>query len=536
MNTRSTRSLSKLVRLAAAWLSVAGTGALSPACSAPAADSSVGPEAVAFTDQAIKGCHTGFAMCGFDDQFNAICCPPGTTCGDQGCETAPPPKPAPLEVYPKYYVLSVIYSPPGAMSSVSYGAGSTAGTKVEAKGVTSGTLSLEFEVTGVELDAEAKIGNINGSSAEIKKTTTYTYTQTASSSRGTDELVSGDDVFKLWLNPKIDVSVLDANHAGLALSYNGDAAVIVDVSAAELRDPTLMLPDRQALFASAGLDSADFATILGLDPVAHGDPLDPKRFTPAAIVQLDGPSRPGADLPSHMYSVSYENTAGTSTGNISTYTVGVKFGGGVDFFGLKANLKLGLGWEWENESTRETAAGTVQNAGATLGAVTPGYRALYDVLYDNIYQTFAFRKHAVMVNPHVVAGVVVDSNSAPVVNQTVSVTSMTDGSVRQVRTADDGSYVVLDPPAGPVLLQAADASATVAVTMTDDVAAPTLQVGGGVTCDATTLACNGACCAAPSDPNATVTCDPSAGCGYSCAAGFGPSGAGASLVCTPPGF
>lgn len=138
---------------------------------------------------------------------------------------------------PAFHVLTLLYAPPGinggkSTSMVDYGGGSTTGTTT--------STSSSFKV-GVDVSASAS-GSLGSASSDFKYSTTSTDTSSVEIKKSesyeirvTDPAVDGIDhdldVFYLWLNPLLDVTV-DREEQSLAsrsirppLSPEGHAVV-----------------------------------------------------------------------------------------------------------------------------------------------------------------------------------------------------------------------------------------------------------------------------------------------------------------------
>jgi len=123
-------------------------------------------------------------------------------------------------VTPKYYVLTIVYAPPGSQgsnssSSVVYGSNSTLGTTTSA----SSSFKQDYSVT-----ASVKVGSfVDGSlrfsyartagsseSLDVKKSNTTTIQDPGPPVDGIDH---DRDIIYLWLNPKLDVAITSSSAA-----------------------------------------------------------------------------------------------------------------------------------------------------------------------------------------------------------------------------------------------------------------------------------------------------------------------------------
>ena len=196
---------------------------------------------------------------------------------------------------PRYYILSLIYAPPGCTSteryrcpnlgSVSYTTGSSTGTTTSTtESFKSGTtVSLErglsfegislFEMTS---DTNFTTSVTSGNSLTISKAQSFEI-NTLGNGDGIDH---GQDMFLLLLNPAIVVESLGRN-SNWNFGYSGPSALLYKVYVSWLRNEQRSMPDPVKDFPmnQYHFKQADFQTILAQDPFAEGSgTIDPARF------------------------------------------------------------------------------------------------------------------------------------------------------------------------------------------------------------------------------------------------------------------
>ncbi|HXI26668.1 MAG TPA: carboxypeptidase-like regulatory domain-containing protein [Pyrinomonadaceae bacterium] len=363
---------------------------------------------------------------------------------------------------PKYYILSVIYAPPGtnggnSQSSVTYGTESSMGTTVSA------TKSFK-EDKGVSLTVEGNSGVVSGklgfsyavgqnssntNSLEIKKTTRTTLHTDGTDADGINH---DDDVIYLWLNPTIDVAVT-ATSVDCALRTDKTAADVQFAYVGWLKNPSEIPKGLRDRFNLYGITEQDFPEMLKADPFADGSTkIDRNRFQ---IIGETFPYLPprtgkGAMLPKQV-DISYQTEATNSSTVENETKVALTAEAGVGTPALKATLKFDESWTWTNKDTRATNAVTSEKASATVGGPAFGYTGPTDVAvyYDVLYKTFMFA----FVEDKLDAfhGNVSDALGKPVSWKQVVVTSQ--GKRYRTYTDANGDYRVFGQISGPVRIR-----------------------------------------------------------------------------------
>lgn len=392
------------------------------------------------------------------------------TCNATGSCVVTPPHHG--TVYPAYYVLTLLYSAPGAMSEVDYGAQSTVGSEVDTQNLFKGGYQVQAGVqiagNGTQIQYGFADGSIDGTSWEISKTQASTLSLTSQE----DALSHMNDTFYLWTNAELDLTQVGTGPIQTTLTSRGGAApIIVPVTVAELKNPSL-LPAWKQSYLSA-LKPSDYASILTLDPLISrsrisvlGEPQpDPARFTKITSLQLDGPDRPGDPIPGFGIAVTNESTTGSVNGYNSATTVTATFMAGFSLFGvLTVGAQYNETFEWDYQKTTQSKRGTSQTATVTLKTGTVGYHDVVDVYYDTLFNSFAFA-HAptiLTVGGGTLVGAALSPRGAPLPNRPITVT-FADGQKRTVVTNAQGVYRVLGAPAGEATIDTGRESTRVVV-------------------------------------------------------------------------
>jgi hypothetical protein len=198
--------------------------------------------------------------------------------------------------FPRYKVLTILYAPPGttsasgkSSSSVAYGAGSTTGTTSSID--KSFQSSYDFSVTagvgsskpgsdggsaGVTGDFNTSTKTDNTSSIAVTKSESYTITVPGPAADGINH---DEDIFVLWLNPVIDISIDPENNIDWGIGVNGAFMNIQNVYAGWLKNPSTLPGGVKEQLDAAHLTTDDYKTILSLDPFLSDETtIDTRRF------------------------------------------------------------------------------------------------------------------------------------------------------------------------------------------------------------------------------------------------------------------
>lgn len=385
------------------------------------------------------------------------------TCNANGSCVVQPPKTGTM--YPSYYVMSLLYAAPGAMSEVDYGTQSTVGSEVDAQHLFKSGVQVQVGVSiagnGTSVQYGFADGGVDGTSFEVSKTTASTLSLVSS----IDSLSHMNDTFYLWTNAEIDMTQVGGGPVQTALKPRGGASPqIVPVTVAELKNPSL-IPAWKAAYLTA-LTPSDYASLATLDPlVPHSlftGPLlepqpNPSRYKFIAQMQLDGPDHAGDPIPGFGIAVTNESTSGTVTGYNSATTLTATFSAGFSLFDvLNFTAQGSETFEWDYQKTTQSKQGSQQTATVTLRTGTVGYHDVVNVWYDTQFNSFAFVHPAPTLQ--VAAGAAAAANvsllgtaltaaGAPLANQPVTVT-FANGVKRTVITNAQGTYRVYDAPEG----------------------------------------------------------------------------------------
>jgi hypothetical protein len=305
---------------------------------------------------------------------------------------------------PRYQVLIVNYAPPGsasgrASSKVAYGQESSAGTTV--------TTSSSFRTgTSISADLSANAvfaGTTDKFSMDFAGTSTDSASIDVTKSKSTEIDVSGatnkdgidhdDDLYYLWLNPVLKVTVWPGQ---VRWGYDpaGSPMQIAYVSGRWLKNPATMPHAVQASLASAGITPAEYPHILSTNPFSMGGTaIDVNRFV---LTDRTIPYEPvSANDLNVTQEVTLENEiTGTSGKKIELeYQVGFILEGDAGFGDLlKASLSSTTTFTWTITGEYENQTMSKQSASATIASPSESYRgSIFLLVYrDTMHNTFMF--------------------------------------------------------------------------------------------------------------------------------------------------
>lgn len=396
-------------------------------------------------------------------------------------------------VFPTYLVIGLLYAPPGNKakqntSQVSYSTGSVTGTSVSigsslktgadisaSVGVNAGIPGVASASASVSLDySQSRTSGVTDS-VTISKTTTDEIDVTGPAEDGIDH---DYDVFYLWLNPAVAMTVDSKENVSWNLACNGPAMTVQYVYVKWLKNPSLMeqeAPGVAQSLKSAGLTSTDFTTILSLDPFSSGTTaIDPRRFVLAS--QSSFPYEPPLSatdpVPVRKYTVANSKTSTQAAQAEQQYELGITGSVGFTAGFVNASLKAGATWTWTNTVSQTSTSTTTQSATVTVGGPSAGYSGPTDILvyWDTLYDSFMF---AFAIGTPTAIGTIVDGSGAPAANQEVTLT--VDGNASSTYTDSRGQYRLYGGAPGQGMVGVAGQHFP--VTVTPGTPLPTMHLG-----------------------------------------------------------
>jgi len=357
-------------------------------------------------------------------------------------------------IRPKYYLLSILYAPPGANggksgSVVDYATGSSTGT-------TTSTTSSFKKGTNVEANGGLNIGIVKlGASTSFstssvttdKESETITKGQTFDikmQGPGADGINHDHDMFVLMLNPLLGVAIYPGNHVQWTMGINGPVMIIQSVYVGWLKDPGSMPVGVKQQLDAAGLTASDYTQILAANPFAQGGTsIDPNRFLPTTQSFPYEPPYTASD-PVFTASIVAQNSVNVSSNHAvqHQYSVSASVSAGIASF---LSLKAAGSMEWTNTNEHGTSSTSSQSAMATVGGPAFGYAGPTDVIvyWDTLYSSFMF---AFPSAPAAATGVLTNFAGKIIANKEITLT--VGGKKFKTFTNQRGQYRFYNAPAG----------------------------------------------------------------------------------------
>jgi hypothetical protein len=383
----------------------------------------------------------------------------------------PPIKPPPIytgQLTPKYQILGLLYAPPGtnggkSSSQVAYGSGSTTGTTNSVSNSFKESVDISASIAaglGVNAEFTASVDTTDTSQVVISKTET---SQISVAGPAQDGISHGNDLFYLWLNPLLDVTVEDGRVLSWQLSVTSPPMIIQYVYASWLQNPSLIPAGVAQLLSAHGFTTADYAQILACNPFSSGSTaIDPNRFVPTLFsFPYEPPEAAGDPVPTMTFTQTNATTV-TDTAQVQVQygvTVGISASTPTATSAISASFKASGSLDWTVTATTTTSDESTQSATVTVGGPAFGYTGPTDVLvyWDTVFNSFMFAFAA--GNP-VAAGTVTSANQ-PVAYQPI--TLEVGGVTLSTFTDAGGNYRFYGTAAGQGTITVSKQEFTVAV-------------------------------------------------------------------------
>jgi hypothetical protein len=365
----------------------------------------------------------------------------------------PPPAPTPIKVSPSFIVVGILYAPPGNASEVTYGQGSSVGSKLEITNSFKGGVQASAEVKafgGAEVTVGYQFGGKTGNSWEVTKS----QSKTISLASQIDTIDHTKDEFFVWANPELEVTTTDTTVKSTLSAKN--TMVIVPLTGREVLDPSQIPAYKKAQLGN--LTATDFAQMAQLDPLLTQSSIDARRFIKVDTLQVDGPDVAGDPVIGTALEVDKDATMGSISGFTQQVNVSVMAETGFELGPFGSKLKLGGTLEWDYENTTESTTGHSETASAKLSTSTVGFHDSVDVYFDSLFNSFMFAssgassmgKKASHKSPAIVGQVT--RGGAPVSGEVVTI-QLGNGTKRRVLTNARGGYRLTEAPAGTAKVQ-----------------------------------------------------------------------------------
>ena len=156
-------------------------------------------------------------------------------------------------IRPAYVIMTLVYAPPGTTTTMSvqtnvqYANGSTTGTTTSASSSFKGAVDVKAQVGGMldsaSVDFSASKSETDSQSVEFTQGRSFTITVHGPSQDGINH---DDDLFYLWLNPTLSVTVDPHKSVSWMISIDGQEMNIQPVAVGELKNPATMPAEPEA--------------------------------------------------------------------------------------------------------------------------------------------------------------------------------------------------------------------------------------------------------------------------------------------------
>ncbi|MFC5864180.1 DUF5050 domain-containing protein [Acidicapsa dinghuensis] len=366
---------------------------------------------------------------------------------------------------PKYYILTVLYAPPGmngggsvssvlgnVVSSVNYSSASSTGTATSVSSSFKDGVTVETSIglnipllTKFEVDAQFNASQTTTDQTSETITSSTTFAQNVPGP-GADGINHDHDMFVLMLNPLIGVAIYPGNIMQWNMGVNGPVMNIQFPYVGWLKNPSTMPPGVKQQLDAAGLTAADYAQILTANPFAQGaTAIDSNRFVPTPQTYPYQPPFSASD-PVFTNTITLQSSVTESENHTvqNQYSVSVSVEADFNLL-LTPKLKITGSLEWTNTNSYGTSSTSTQTAAATVGGPAFGYSGPTDVVvyWDTLYSSFLFAFPA--ASPTVV-GTLTDASGKVVANKAITLT--VGGKKFETFTNQQGQYRFYGAPAG----------------------------------------------------------------------------------------
>jgi hypothetical protein len=303
-----------------------------------------------------------------------------------------------------YQIVTILHTPPGNMSSISYANGSTIGSVEQITNTMQAGVDVDLTVAtpGGGADAEGKWteGTISGTQNLVQTINTNAVGIAQSQNIATHIY----DQFVLWLNPEFKAHINGVtaqvtstigprstmwSATGQNVSSIGPDGKpkmqIITVSGNALANPSARTPAESGFLAH--LTATEISQILALDDFYGNDGFDPSahvsEYRYVTTLDLAGPE-PGSPItPNTGTTVEYDSQNDAIDGNVShqelTIKTGPKFG---DDNIISFQAQAGPTWTWDYNDTRTNIQGKQKSANIVLQSSTTCLHAFVDMYLD----------------------------------------------------------------------------------------------------------------------------------------------------------
>jgi hypothetical protein len=329
-------------------------------------------------------------------------------------------------LYPKYYILSILYAPPGNQSSNGFtnSVNNSTTTSISSSFTQGVATSLNFSLFGNGASVNFSASKATQDSQSFQLSTSNGSGSTLVSVR--NPVDHTQDQFLLWLNPAVVVTPTSPTTANYTLRTpigsdgQPEPMDIVNINAVDLQNPGLIPldvlnpqtrnnvtglpglanvcvnPVPQCTSAPCGCTTNDFTDILATDPLISvslqnmlPDQVDSNRFAFVTSQVLEGPECSGCDPLRNSFTVNDSQSSSTTKGTTYSKSVGLTVQSGLSLLGSGMTLRNTGTLTWTHTMSTGTSNGTSHAANVTLGTTDVGCFETVNIYEDTVYHTFA---------------------------------------------------------------------------------------------------------------------------------------------------
>jgi hypothetical protein len=341
--------------------------------------------------------------CGADGYWTTVNLAEGTACSNgKQCHIGECVLKTTATLYPRYKILSVLYAPPGRVSSyVDYGVGSTHGTSTLTTESWRNVTSVEDKIDtnllfvsgSITLTASRTWGGDHTHSVDFVNTTQSDYKVPGSNFDGIDH---DYDQIWLWLNPQVNLTLYDDNVVWSVVSHVGQGPRVMFVYVGQLKGLWGFSQGELDALVGAGITPNDYQTILNADPFAGGSTfIDPVRFDRTPYDFQYEPVPTCADNPNaatRIVKLTATSTVANSNTRTSSYSVGVTVANSINPEIVSNHLKIADTFTWTDSTTTKDSDGTSTQSTLQFGQPFCTYQGyIFGHTYlDRVYRTYMF--------------------------------------------------------------------------------------------------------------------------------------------------
>jgi hypothetical protein len=352
------------------------------------------------------------------------------------------------EAIPTYYVLTVLYAPPGSAAAstnqsvnlVSYADGSSIGTKTT---MTTDVKEGDAVTFGGSGDKSSVGGNFNynadasdATSVDITQNTSVTLSDPGPNAA--DGLDHNSDIIWLWLSPTVSLAGNSCSNK-VSWGFGTSNGITQYVYVGWLKDGSSMPADVANTLQAHGVTSADYSKILAFDALANGGAPPSPRYTDAYFnFPYEPPFGANTSTPAVTVELNNTNTNGWTTTTSTSYSVNESISNILSVIGVSTSGS----WTWTSQTDDTT--GNSYKAILSVAGPSSAYTAATNPTSFEIYKDNDFNTYAFVALPAAATPTLVGAAAKPIAGQVVTATGVGGVTYHTVTNAK-GEYKFFNP-------------------------------------------------------------------------------------------